>query len=470
MKMLSRLVANATLLRQSVIRRLLDPRRDLYAECGYPNEVAIEDYKQQYDRGDIAARVVAAYPDDCWSQRPDVFETEDPDPTEFEMAWEKLDRTKKVYSHLQRVDVLSGIGRFGILLIGLDDGLSLERPAGGIDQNGNAAQNPKPRNITFLRALDESLVQVAEFESSINSPRFGLPTFYNIQISQDGGTSNVATRKVHWTRVLHVADNRTSSEVYGTPRMQNVFNRILDLEKISGGSAEMFWKGGFPGLSIETPPGDDDYEIDEDSTKEQVEAYMNGLQRYLATVGLTVKSLSPQIADPKTHMEVQLRLVAVAKGIPWRILVGAEVGQLASEQDVRNWNRRLERRRADYITPDIIRPFVDRLIALGVLPWTSEFTVEWPDLNTPSDEDKALVAERRSNALSKYVQSGSDIVIPPFHYLTLVLGLSEKEAVSVLKSANGAIDGDGDSVTEELRRQAAAEPAQAQAPSSSGQQ
>lgn len=447
---LNRFIAStATTLRSLLMRRSLDPRRDIWDECGYPEVITIQDYKNEFQRGDIAARVISLLPEDSWSQKPDVYETEDPDETEFEKAWEDLDKRKHIVAQMQRADVLSGIGRFGGLLLGLDDGGALETPVPGIEEDGSATKStPQKRELLYLRAFDETALRVETYQTNMANPRFGQPLFYSIQFTDTSlaGAKAATSARVHWSRIIHIADNRTDSEIYGAPRLEKVFNRLLDIQKIVGGSGEMFWRGGFPGLSIETPAGTpEDVEIDEAATKEQMEAYMNGLQRYIATLGLTVKSLAPQIADPKTHIESQIRMIAIAYGIPWRILMGAEVGQLASEQDVKNWNRRLTRRREDYITPFIIAPMVERLISVGVLPTPSEYFISWPDLDSPSDSDIATVAERRTNALSKYATSGADVLVSPYHFLTKILGLEEDAAVSIIKDSGEPIfDEDND--------------------------
>jgi hypothetical protein len=120
------------------------------------------------------------------------------------------------------------------------------------------------------------------------------------------------------------------------------------------------------------------------------------------------------------------------------VLIGSEAAQLASDQDARSWNRRLSRRRTDYIDPFILRPLVDRLIAAGILPVPKDpYRIEWPDLNTPGNLDKSTIAANRTNALAKYVQGGVDTIIPPFHYLTLILGMTDEEAKAIIDKAGG---------------------------------
>lgn len=433
------------LLEREAFRRRFDPRRDMDKECGYPVVLMREDYKRLYERGDIASHVVDIWPEECWSEPPSVYETEDPEDTEFEKQWKELERKFALYPWLDRADRISGIGRFGIILIGTDDGLELDQPIPGYDQEtGKITPTGNSVNLLYLRVFDETVVDVLRLEQNVNSARYGFPTAYMIRFEETAAQGPeqavLVSRTVHWTRLIHVADNRRNSEIYGEPRLKKVVNRILDTTKVAGGSAEMFWKGGFPGLSLETLPEvltGGAVELDLDETKKQLEAYMNGLQRYIATSGMKANSLSVQVADPSPQLDVQLKLIASAISVPWRIFIGSEAGQLASEQDTRTWNRRIGRRRNNYVTPCIILPFINRLIEMGVMkaPESGNICVEWNDLNTPSDADRATVAEGMSNAIVKYVASGASEFIPPFHFLTLVLGLSDDEAQSVIEDA-----------------------------------
>ena len=340
---------------------------------------------------------------------------------------------------LHRVDVLSGIGRFGVLLLGLDDGKKLNEPIEGVDLEtgkGEGQSGIPKRKLIYLRPFDESVVDVSKKELDTSNARYGKPVTYSIKFEDDSGMGSSKTKEVHWTRIIHIVDNRGSSELYGAPRMKRVFNRLLDIKKVLGGSAEMFWKGGFPGLSFEVNPDvGADTELDTESIKEQVELYQKGLQRYLATRGLTVKSLTPQVADPVNHILSQIRAIGISLNIPYRILLGSEQAELASSQDIKTWNKRMAKRQNIYLTPLIIRPFIDRLIAAGVLPRVEEYHVNWPDLDTPSDKDKADVALTRTEAFQKYGVGGVDQLIPPREYLTTIVRLTVDEADAIVKAA-----------------------------------
>lgn len=436
-------VMNYMLTRTAFLKSLIDQgKRDIDRECGYIENPNPDNYKALYAKEGIAARVVRVYPEESWQQDPEVVEGQSEEDTEFEKAWDKLVKEFNLYHYLYRADELSGIGRFGLLLIGIDDGRTLNLPIAGLDKLGNAiGDKQNTYKLTYLRPLDETVVKVAKYETDSSSPRFGKPTMYEVKFVGDEGSetsSPTKTLQVHWHRVIHVADNRVNSEIFGTPRMQEVYNRLYDLRKVLGGSGEMFWKGGFPGFSFETLPELGDVQIDKKSLQDEFEQYQLGLQRFIALQGMTAKNLAPQVADPTAHMMAHLRAIAITLGVPHRILMGSEQAQLASSQDVDTWNKRLKRRQDKYISPCIIRPFVDRLIALGIMPKPKDaegYEVVWPDLGTPTDSEKADVGLKRAQALAAYINGSVEQIVGMKSFLTLILGMSTEEADACLQEA-----------------------------------
>jgi len=448
------MVLNASLSRSALLSNLIDPRRDIDNECGYPKELTVEQYQLMYDREGIATRVVSLFPEESWADEPQVVEDEKMEDTEFEKAWKDLEQERNLNAFMLRVDRLSGIGRFGVLLLGFDDGKTLDKPVEGIDDNGMPKEGSRAeRQLLFLRAFSESVVKIKSVEKNMQNPRYGKPLMYSIAFEDadkpkaSTGETQIDTGKevlVHWTRVIHVADNRDCSEVYGVPRMQCLFNRLYDLRKICGGSGEMFWKGGFPGYAFEMDPQAQAPVAgsDEDSAlTEQITSYANGLQRYLRLQGITVNSLNPQVAEPKAHVDVQLEMIAIALGVPKRIFMGSEQAKLAAEEDARNWNKRIARRQNKYLSPYLIRPLIDRLIAVGVLPEPKNpYDVIWPDLAQPSEMDKANVLKARVEAFSKYVGGSVDMLIPPEVFFKMFMELDEAEIKEIVDAAKKRMD------------------------------
>lgn len=444
------LIANLLLTRTQLLQKLIDPRRNIDKECGYPEgEPDARFYRLMYDRNDVATRVVDLWPDECWSVYPSLFENEDESvTTPFEKAWEELSLRINPWYYLHRVDELSGIGRFGVLLMGFDDGKVLSSPLEGIDPiTGEAAPDAPERKLLFLRPFDECVVSVASYEDNPSSARYGLPKMYDIQLPDLSVASSIETSdqmrlmptQVHWSRVIHVADNRKNSEVYGTPRQKPVINRLCDLRKILGGSGEMFWRGAFSGFAFETLPeliAQGLVELDEESLRDQYEDYSNGLKRFLALNGMKATSLAPQVADPTAHVEQHIHMIAIALKVPIRVFTGTEAAHLASTQDAGTWNRRLARRQSMYLTPLLIRPFIDRLIAVKALPKPAEnYRIQWVDLNAMSDKDKADVALKKAQAMLQYVTGGIETTMTLLDFLVHFIGLDQKTAQQVVANS-----------------------------------
>jgi hypothetical protein len=246
---------------------------------------------------------------------------------------------------------------------------------------------------------------------------------------------------VHWSRVQHAADNKRTSKVFGVPRMQTVFNYLINIRRILGGSAEMFWNGGFPGMAFEVPPEiAAEVELDTESLAKEAEDYFKGFKRWLALRGVTANQLMPNIASPDSHLEVQLLAICIAIGVPMRIFLGTEEARLASIQDKDTWNRKIHRRNNKYVIPDLLRPLIDRLIALRVIsrPSNGEYFTKWPDVYAISEIDKADVTGKLVKAMAEYIKSGAYKMFPPLQFLTMLMNLSEAEAEEVLDAAEEA--------------------------------
>jgi uncharacterized protein len=439
------------MIRTEFLRFLLDGPRDIDGECGYPLVLTPDHYRAMYDREGIARRVVHCEPEESWQMDPEVYEDEDPEnDTEFEKAWKDNCKKWNFYQFLQRIDILSGIGQYGVLLLGIDDGKELYEPVEGFNDDGTIDEG-NDYNLLYLRVFDETVIWTKVRETDINNPRYGLPKLYTIQFRDFPNwgiqAGEIIARDVHWSRVIHVADNRKMSEVYGQPRMQEVYNRLYDLRKIYSADGEAFWKNGFAALAFEMSPevADQGIPIDKEGMKQQMERFQNGTQRYIALEGMTVKTLPPAVVDPTPHTKVHLTAIATSKAIPYRILFGSEEAKLAGEQDSRAWNKRVARRQSLYVTPMLLRPFVDRMIAYGVLPKPKvEYFVDWPDLNTPTDQDKATVSLTKTQAMAAYIQSGLSQLMSPRDYYVTILGMSVEEADSLLDNAADFNGSEGD--------------------------
>jgi uncharacterized protein len=455
-----RLVANLIMQRSEWLRSLLDSSRNVDGDCGYPvGYIDSKLYWELYQREPIATRVVEVYPKESWQVQPSIFELEDVETvTPFEEAWDALGKQLRgeqsfyqeeeasvVFDFLCDADIKCGIGHYAAILLGFDDGAPLDQPIDLIDAGkpakASAPSSGTSRRLLFMQVYPETAVQINSLEADMQSPRYGLPTEYDISMmdplefsSLGVGTSLPSNRaSVHWTRVVHISEYG----VLHTPRQRPVLNRLLDLRKLYGGSAEMYWRGAFPGYAIKTQPQlGADVDINKEDVKQQLTDYSNALQRFLVLMGMDITALAPQVSDPSSQIDKQIEAICIQLGIPKRIFMGSERGELASSQDDAAFNDRLKQRQLGVITPRIIIPFVDRLIATRVLPRPAKgYRVSWPDLTSKSDEEKAGIATQRTQAIAAYAAGQLETTLAPMDFWTRIMGFTEDESQSIIANA-----------------------------------
>lgn len=369
--------------------------RDLYAALGYQRILLVEDYRDRYKRNGIAARIVEAFPKATWRGGAELIENEDPEvTTKFEQSWNDLNDRLHVWSILGRADILAGLGRFAVVLIGAAGELTEEMPT----LRGQ-------EDILFLAPYGEDEASVDTLVNEAEDPRFGLPLTYRIKRS---GSSKHFSKQVHWTRVLHVADGMLDDRIHGTPRLERVWNWLDDLEKITGGGSEAFWLRVNRPLVFNLEKGIEIEEPEITRMEERAEELAHQLRRTMATRGFSVDALTSDVSNFNNQVGSLMSLIAGATGIPQRILMGSERGQLASAQDKRNWNERVADRRHDYADP-ILRTFVNRLIKHSALPQPEHYEVRWPEIADLDDKERADVADKWSKLNS---QAGGVVVQP----------------------------------------------------------
>lgn len=394
--------------------------RDLYKALGYKKVLKFEDFYARYERQEIAKAVINRPVNATWQGPLELVESSVAEDTQFETVWDELNRQFGFKTIFSRVDKLTGLGRYGILLLGLDDSSSVKALATPVKQGTH--------KLKYVRAFSENSATIDSLEEDAQNERYGKPLYYKIEV-EDLEKKSTAVIKVHHTRIIHVVDNPLESEVYGTPRLEPIYNRLMDLEKIVGGSGEMFWRSARPGFQGKL---DKDFQMTEGMKSELVEhldEYEHDLRRFLINEGVEISSLDQQIADPSNNFKVQISCISAETGIPQRVLMGSERGELASTQDTSEWKDYIQTRREDHAEPNILRPFVDRLILYGILPKPSEnYTVKWSDLYAMSEKERVDVGKARANALREYTYSPmAQGIIPPPVFYEYFLGFTKEQ-------------------------------------------
>jgi hypothetical protein len=380
--------------------------RDMYEILGYNRILSYREYRARYMRGGLAKRVVDAYPLAVWRAGAEVYEDEDAEnDTTFEKTWKDLEARLGIWSRFQRVHTLAGLSTYAVLLIGAPGDLGEPLPKGRPESllyiqpfSGGGGPGGGDQTDNRSRAMNADAT-IMSFDTNAESERFGMPETY--QLKRTSISAPVLTRPVHWSRVIHVAEGLLGDEVYGTPSLEAVWNLLDDLDKVVGGGAEAFWLRANAGLHLNVDktmgvaptkpgqaatPGLDD--AGRRALREQAEELQHQLQRVMVTRGVEVTQLSSSVADFSNPADAIVTQIAGTKAIPKRILVGSEMGQLASGQDKDNWNTQVQDKRTSWAFPYVVKPFIDRLVQFGYLPAPKEFHVEWPVIEDLTEDEK----------------------------------------------------------------------------------
>lgn len=388
--------------------------RKYYDVLGYPNEITLDQYHQRYDRQDIAGRVGDLPPQDTWKKPPQITEDGN-DATPFVQAWDELIAQSGlgVWNRLMRVDKLSGIGRYGVLLLGL-------RAGGDLETEVKEGALKSPSDVLYLRPLAEIAAKILKFEDDPQSVRYGLPSLYELKLRDDKDWA-----PVHWSRILHVAENKQSDEVYGTPRLRRVFNRLDDLIKLVGGSAEATWLGMRPGTLLGPKEGYRKTMTDAEIADE-ISDYAHDPLRMMFMEGVEAQQLGPsEVVNIRDPFDVVLALISAASGIPQRVLIGSAQGeQAAAEWDQKQWGGEVAYRQKNYAEPEILRPFADRLVVFGALPPPSSGTYNvgqqaqdgewhWPSILEQTDVERAEIEDRRAAAVERLSDPAKVYILSP---------------------------------------------------------
>lgn len=173
--------------------------------------------------------------DETWRDEPELLEgaKSSSNTGAFVQEMRRFASRLRLYHYCRhRVDKLTGIGHFGVLLLGL---------AGNDDLSQPVKRLMSVDDVIYLRPYSEESVEIEQVVTDPRDARYRLPLIYKITPSTIN-TIQLTPLRVHWSRVLHVTEGLLDNEVYGRPRLMRVYNDLDDILKIVGGSAEATWK------------------------------------------------------------------------------------------------------------------------------------------------------------------------------------------------------------------------------------
>lgn len=412
-------------------------KRDYYKQFDYPNtkDIHPEAIYSLYKRDPFANRIVKFYPDKIWGSPPNILEISADtakygitdfynkkvaknklkqkifnkkvknkkyfnaqEVSEFEASFGKISKDLCLWKRLRSVDRLARLGRYAVLMIGFEG------------ENIDSLKQP-PRTgsrVKYITPFRETAAVIQTWDSDINSERYGYPLYYRItpEFEIDGQKVSHVSRLVHHSRIIHVpAEDHDENNIFGMPCLLPIWNTLIDLKKVVGGSSETYWQNvaGLISMNI-----DSDFEPDIEEKKsfiEQLDAIKHNIQKTFFGSGATITHHTLPIPDPSPQFKILIGTLAGQTSIPQRSIIGTERGELASSQDKENTNERARDRQIAYCEPTILRPLIDRFIQFRVLP-DVEYQVDWKDFHVPTQKEKAETLSATATAIREWVNAG----------------------------------------------------------------
>ncbi len=376
-------------------------RTKLWDEFGYPDSLEFDRYYRAYERNAVAYAAVHKLLESCWMDNPTIIDGEEAREATKTTEWEKsvTKLMKKHWSKIKDADRRNLVGRYSALLIQFRDGREWSQP---VDRA--VVGRLKDKAIVKLIPAWESQVKPGNFDTDTLSETYGQPFSYNFNeqpVGDDGTYGPVRGVTVHPERIIILCEGAEDDNILsGVPFLRAGYNKLLDLEKVSGGSAEGFLKNASRQLGIafdketnmaalKQAATDAGFKDLGDALNDKVSRMNHGTDAALVMQAGTPSVLSVAPADPKPTWEVTANEFAASIQCPFTIQFGQQTGRLASDEDKTDWAKRCNGRRWGFQS-SVVEKVLERFWTVGVIdpPSSGEITLAWSDLLAPSEKEK----------------------------------------------------------------------------------
>lgn len=387
-----------------------DGKRDYNALFGYGVDLFYDDFYGAYRRSSIGSAVVTKLPKACWRDLPKLMIGED------EVLGTEIAELKNVgfFAAMERADTLNRIGSFSVLVIGIPDGLELHQPLGAT-RAGNF-------DGMFFKPYSYDGIEILEQDSDPASARYGLPTIYQVQATlvNHGEYKDRETQahRVHWSRVVHLAEGALESSIEGISALEQPWNAIVDAAKVSGSAAESYWGNAARLISLESVDGST---IGKSTTtksgvvsekqeklKRNMKDFANGFERFLRLDKMKANLLQSNTPSPRHHFDVAVESVVAATGIPARILTSKSGGNVTGSEDKGTWNGLVSDRQDAWCSLWFISA-LKIMHNAGLITLPRGVITKWEPQSALSETEAAEVTEKKAQAFNHVATGLSQI-------------------------------------------------------------
>jgi len=419
----------------------LDAKRPTaWVQYGYPEDIPFDKLLSAYERGGAGHGAVHRLLGKCWEQSPRIKTPDADDESAWEKKAAKVLKAVQAFKKLRDFDRRNMVGRFAGLIYRVKDSKTLDLPLA------------RATALVDIVPVFENQLRVLKWVDDQQAEDFGQPAMFEYR-SRPPQTIDTQAQPEKWvavhpSRVQILAEGSVGNLFDGVPLLRAGFNALVDLEKITGGSAESFLKNSARAVTVEFDPTaspqvlttNPDGSQSTKSVREVVQGQVDRLNRNLDSAivmqGGKAGTLQTTISDPTGPFETAANVFACSVEIPFTILFGQQTGRLASDQDQRDFISRCKSRQQVELTP-MLEEFITRMQACGVID-AGEFEVEWPDLGAPTDEQRLANAKAMADTAKTCFDAG--MVVPVFkeNEIRKAAGYEEYTAAEVKKMEDEA--------------------------------
>lgn len=383
----------------------LDAKRPTaWSQYGYPTDVTFAQLLSAYERGGAGHGAVHRLLDKCWQSLPRIKSPASDEVTPWEQRTASVLRSVSAWAKLRDLDRRNMVGRYAALIYRVADGRALRDPL------------DRAARLVDLVPVYEDQIRVTQWDSDTTSPSYGQPLMFQFQSRRvttgDNQGQPIEWADVHPSRVQILAEGSVGDMFDGVPMLRAGFNALVDLEKVSGGSAESYLKNSARTLvfqyerdtAVQAIGANGEQISVRAAHEEQARALNRNQDASIVMQGGTASTLQTATHDPKPAFEVAANLFAASVRIPFTVLFGQQTGRLASDEDKADFAARARSRQTNELTP-MLEQFIRRMQACGVID-PGEFVIEWPDVAAPSEKEKVDLLKTYTAAMREAFGAG----------------------------------------------------------------
>lgn len=392
-----------------------NPKRDIYQDYGYPDQLCFDDFYKVYRRNGIANAAINKTRLKTWQDYPEIWESDEAKESQIEKDIRQRLEDLRFWQAIAEADSRSMVGGYAGVIFRFADNKRFDEPVdtvpGGI------------MGLVEVVPAWKGQLDVSTWDTDPDSENYGKPKMYvfNEAAIPDGTdkASQIRQFNVHPDRVVIWSKDGT---VNPQSDLEPGYNALLDMEKIAGAGGEGFWKTARAALALEIDKearaadmaafiGVEQDEI-ADAIDDSVKSFMQGFDASLLMQGMQAKPISVSLPSPEHFFAVPLQIFSSSFNMPVKILVGMQTGERASQEDASEWAQTNMSRRENICRP-AIREVINRFEKFGIIP-ERDWTIGWSDLTEASMSEKIDRADKMASINQRAAgPMGSEIVFTP---------------------------------------------------------